>query len=182
MKIIYIHGHCIPELTKSIISIGAFDGVHKGHQTVIRNAVEKAKNLQITNVVYTFDPPPRSYFQGAQVLTPIDEKLNRFQKLGVEHVIVIRFDEVYVTRSASHFIQELQRLCPVEICVGEDFRFGKNREGDIELLMKYFAVSIVEEVCCEEGERISSTRIRNHLFQGELQRSQSLLGWPLKTI
>ncbi|MDR4442360.1 FAD synthetase, partial [Bacillus cereus] len=54
--------------------------------------------------------------------------------------------------------------------------------GDIELLMKYFDVSIVEEVCCEEGERISSTRIRNHLFQGELQRSQSLLGWPLKTI
>lgn len=182
MRIIYIHDYSVPELEKSIVSIGVFDGVHKGHQTVIRNAVEKGKELQIPNVVYTFDPPPRSYFQGAQVLTPINEKLNRFQELGVEHVIVIRFDELYVTRRASYFIQELQRLCPIEIYVGEDFRFGKNREGDIELLMKYFDVSIVEEVCCEEGERISSTRIRNHLFQGELQRSQSLLGWPLKTI
>ncbi|MDZ5607697.1 FAD synthetase family protein [Bacillus pseudomycoides] len=182
MKIIYIHDHCVPKLIKSIVSIGAFDGVHKGHQTVIRNAVEKSKELQITNVVYTFDPPPRAYFQGAQVLTTIDEKLNRFQELGVEHVIVIRFDEAYVMRTASHFVQELQKLCPVGIYVGEDFRFGKDREGDIGLLMKYFDVSIVEEICCEEGERISSTRIRNHLFQGELQRSQSLLGWSLKTI
>ena len=64
MSIIYIHEQCIPELTKSIVSIGAFDGVHKGHQAVIKNAVEKAKVLRITNVVYTFDPPPRSYFQG----------------------------------------------------------------------------------------------------------------------
>lgn len=182
MKIIYIHDHRISELTKSIISIGAFDGVHKGHQTVIRNAVEKSKELQITNVVYTFDPPPRAYFQGAQVLTSIDEKLNRFEELGVEHVIVIRFDESYVKRTASHFIQELQRLCPAKIYVGEDFRFGKNRVGSIELLKKYFDVSIVEEICCEDGERISSTRIRNHLFQGELQRSHSLLGWPMKTI
>ncbi|KFN02585.1 FAD synthetase [Bacillus clarus] len=182
MRIIYIHEHCIPEFTKSIVSIGAFDGVHKGHQSVIRNAVEKAKELKITNVVYTFDPPPRSYFQGAKVLTPIDEKLKRFQNLGVEHVIVIRFDEIYVTKRASHFIQELQSLCPVEICVGQDFRFGKNREGDIELLRKYFNISIVEAICCEEGERISSTRIRKHVFQGELQKSESLLGWPIKTI
>ncbi|EEL50931.1 MULTISPECIES: FAD synthetase family protein [Bacillus cereus group] len=182
MKIIYIHDNYVPKLIKSIVSIGAFDGVHKGHQTVIRNAVEKSQELKITNVVYTFDPPPRTYFQGDEVLTSIDEKLNRFQDLGVERVVVNRFDESYVTRTASHFIQELQRLCPAGIYVGEDFRFGKNREGDIELLMKYFAVSIVEEICCEGGERISSTRIRNHLFQGELQRSHSLLGWPIKTI
>ncbi|WP_459501146.1 FAD synthetase [Bacillus sp. C1] len=182
MKIIYIHDHCVPKLIKSIVSIGAFDGVHKGHQTVIRNAVKKSKEMEITNVVYTFDPPPRAYFQGAQVITSIDEKLNRFQDLGVEHVIVIRFDELYVKRTASHFIQELQRLCPAKIYVGEDFRFGKDREGGIELLKRYFDVSIVEEVCCEDGERISSTRIRNYVFQGELQRSHSLLGWPMKTI
>jgi riboflavin kinase/FMN adenylyltransferase len=182
VRIIYIHEQRIPELTKSIVSIGAFDGVHKGHQAVIKKAVEKAKKLKITNVVYTFDPPPRSYFQGAQVLTSIDEKVKRLQNLGVEHIVVIRFDESYVTKRASHFVKELQRLCPVEIYIGQDFRFGKNREGDIELLREHFNISIVEDVCCEEGKRISSTRIRNHVCQGELQKSSSLLGWSFKTI
>ncbi|PGY99054.1 FAD synthetase [Bacillus cereus] len=182
MRIIYIHEQCIPELTKSIVSIGAFDGVHKGHQAVIKNAVEKAKELKITNVVYTFDPPPRSYFQGAQILTPIEEKVERLQNLGVEHVVVIRFDESYITKSASCFVQDLKRRNPVDIYIGQDFRFGKNREGNIELLREHFNISIVKDVCCEEGERISSTRIRNYVCHGELQKSSSLLGWSFKTI
>jgi len=182
MSIIYIHEQCIPELTKSIVSIGAFDGVHKGHQAVIKNAVEKAKVLRITNVVYTFDPPPRSYFQGAKVLTPIDEKVKRIQSLGVEHVIVIRFDESYITKSASCFIHDIKRLSPVEIFVGQDFKFGKNREGNIDLLREHFNISIVKDICCDEGERISSTRIRDYVYQGDLQKSNSLLGWSFKTI
>ncbi|MES5846924.1 MULTISPECIES: FAD synthetase family protein [unclassified Bacillus cereus group] len=182
MSIIYIHEQCIPELTESIVSIGVFDGVHKGHQAVIKNAVEKAKALKITNVVYTFDPPPRSYFQGAQVLTTIDEKVKRIQNLGVEHVIVIRFDESYITKSASCFIQDIKRLSPVEIFIGQDFRFGKNREGNIELLREQFNLSIVKDVCCDEGERISSTRIRDYVYHGDLQKSSSLLGWSFKTI
>ncbi|WP_242224824.1 adenylyltransferase/cytidyltransferase family protein [Bacillus cereus group sp. BfR-BA-01380] len=175
---IYIHDEGVLILQKSVVAIGAFDGVHKGHQEVIRKAVEKSRELHVENVVYTFDPPPRSYFQGARVLTPISEKLNRFNELGADHIVVVRFDQSYVTRKAICFIQELQRLHPVEIFVGEDFRFGKNREGDINLLADYFTVSIVETVCCEEGERISSTRIRNQLCQGELQHAQLLLGWP----
>ncbi|NWK70155.1 FAD synthetase family protein [Bacillus paramycoides] len=182
MRLIYIHDNCIPVLKRSIVSIGAFDGVHKGHQVVIKNAIHRAKELKITNVVYTFDPPPRSYFQGTRILTPIDEKVKRLQNLGVEHIVAIRFDESYVTKRASYFVKELQRLCPVEIYIGQDFRFGKNREGDIELLREHFNISIVEDVCCEEGERISSTRIRNHVCQGELQKSSSLLGWSFKTI
>ena len=182
ISIIYIHEQCIPELTKSIVSIGAFDGVHKGHQAVIKNAVETAKALKITNVVYTFDPPPRSYFQGAQVLTPIDEKVKRILNLGVEHVIVIRFDESYLTKSASCFIQDIKRLSPVEIFIGQDFKFGKDREGNIELLREHFNISIVKDVCCDEGERISSTRIRDYVYHGDLQKSSSLLGWSFKTI
>lgn len=182
MYFIYIHDNCVPELRRSIVTIGAFDGVHKGHQAIIRSVVEKSKEWGIPNVVYTFDPPPRSYFQGARKLTSISEKLKRFEELGVEHVVVMHFNERYVMRRAICFIEELQRLHPAEICVGEDFRFGKNREGDIQLLTRHFTVSIMEEICCEAGERISSTRIRNHLFQGELQRSHSLLGWPLETL
>ncbi|MDM5154615.1 adenylyltransferase/cytidyltransferase family protein [Bacillus sp. DX1.1] len=182
MWIIYIHEEGVLELQQSVVAIGAFDGVHKGHQAVIRSAVEKAKELEVVSVVYTFDPPPRSYFQGARVLTTLPERLHRFNELGVQHVVVVHFDESYVTRQAHCFIQELQRLHPIEICVGEDFRFGKNREGDLNLLADYFTVSIVEAVCCEEGERISSTRIRDQLFKGELKRSHSLLGWPIETM
>nr|WP_240523235.1 adenylyltransferase/cytidyltransferase family protein [Bacillus cereus] len=89
MRIIYIHEQCIPELTKSIVTIGAFDGVHKGHQTVIKNAVEKAKELKITNVVYTFDPPPRFYFQGAQILTAIEEKVSEYLQQELEIMYVM---------------------------------------------------------------------------------------------
>lgn len=181
MSIIYIHEQCIPELTESIVSIGAFDGVHKGHQAVIKNAVEKAKALKITNVVYTFDATTL-IFSRAQVLTTIDEKVKRIQNLGVEHVIVIRFDESYITKSASCFIQDIKRLSPVEIFIGQDFRFGKNREGNIELLREQFNLSIVKDVCCDEGERISSTRIRDYVYHGDLQKSSSLLGWSFKTI
>ncbi|CAM4181006.1 FAD synthetase [Bacillus manliponensis] len=180
MFFIYIHDNCVPQLQNSIVSIGAFDGVHKGHQAVIQRAVEKSRKLGVPNVVYTFDPPPRSYFQGARELTAISEKLKRFKGLGVEYVIVMHFNDSYVTRRAVCFIQELQRLQPNEIYVGEDFRFGNNREGNVQLLKKHFPVSIIEDVCCEGGERISSTRIREYMFQGELQRSHSLLGWPLE--
>ncbi|MBJ6950400.1 hypothetical protein JG666_24355, partial [Vibrio cholerae] len=64
----------------------------------------------------------------------------------------------------------------------QDFRFGKNREGNIELLREQFNLSIVKDVCCDEGERISSTRIRDYVYHGDLQKSSSLLGWSFKTI
>ncbi|PAE26581.1 FAD synthetase family protein [Bacillus sp. 7894-2] len=162
----------------SVIAVGAFDGVHRGHQEVIKQAVKRGKFLNAPSLVYTFDPPPRVYFQGAYMLSSIQEKLPKLEVLGVDKVVIARFDHVYAQASAEEFIETLSKLNPLEIIVGEDFRFGRNRDGDIHLLQKYFTVRVIEPVCCSSGNRISSTRIRQLLSRGEVQSSHSLLGWP----
>ncbi|USK36580.1 FAD synthetase family protein (plasmid) [Bacillus sp. F19] len=165
------------ELRGSVIAIGAFDGVHKGHQSVIREAVEKGEALRIPSVVYTFDPPPRHFFQGAVVLTPIEEKLKRIEKLGINYAVVASFDEWYSTRLPLEFIYELNKLKPMEIYVGSNFRFGKNREGDVTLLENHFPVNVTSPVYCNSGKLISSTRIRKLISDGDYKESCSLLGW-----
>ena len=165
-------------LQGSIIAIGAFDGVHQGHQEIIKQVVKRSKAHNVPSLVYTFDPPPRVYFQGAKMLTPIDEKLAKLEKLGIDHVMVASFNELYAKRTASHFITLLAKLNPIEILVGDDFRFGKNRAGDVNLLERYFKVALAQPVCCPMGTRISSSRIRQLIASGNLNLSNTLLGWP----
>ncbi|MDR7242775.1 MULTISPECIES: FAD synthetase family protein [Priestia] len=167
-------------LPASVIAIGAFDGVHQGHQAVIKRAVTRSKALKVPSVVYTFDPPPRFHFQKDQVLTPIDQKVHLIAGLGVDYAVIIHFDELYAKRPSIDFISNLKKLNPSEIIVGNDFRFGRNREGDIKLLAKHFLVDIIPPVCCAEGTRISSTRIRQLLQQGAIEQSNDLLGWSLE--
>jgi riboflavin kinase / FMN adenylyltransferase len=163
-------------LAGSVIAIGAFDGVHKGHQAVIKQAVEKSRLSKVPSVVYTFDPPPRHFFKGVQILTSIQEKVSRIAKLGVDYVIVASFNEWYATRPSEDFICELSKLNPVEISVGSDFHFGKNRLGNVNLLEKYFPINVTSPVYCNGGELISSTRIRELMTAGDIQQSYSLLG------
>jgi riboflavin kinase/FMN adenylyltransferase len=164
------------KLEGSVIAIGAFDGVHKGHQAVITQAVEKSRFNQVPSIVYTFDPPPRNYFKGVQILTTIQEKVSRIAKLGVDYIIVASFDEWYATRPPEDFISELSKLNPLEITVGADFHFGKNRDGDVHLLEKYFHINITPPVYCKGGELISSTRIRQLISDGDFRQSYTLLG------
>lgn len=171
------HVYSSLELPRSVVAIGAFDGVHRGHQTVIRQSVQRSRKLRVPSVVYTFDPPPRVFFQGARMLTPVEEKLDKIGKLGARHAVVARFDEVYAERSAYEFIECLAKLNPVEIIVGGDFRFGKDRLGDLKLLEKYFNVRVTKPVFCPQGSVISSSRIRQLISDGELNLSKALLGW-----
>jgi riboflavin kinase / FMN adenylyltransferase len=172
------HMYSSLELPHSIVAIGAFDGVHRGHQTVIRQAVQRGRKLKVPSVVFTFDPPPRVFFQGARMLTTVDEKLAKIEKLGAKHAVVAKFDEVYAARSAYEFIDCLAKLNPAEIMVGGDFRFGKDRLGDVSLLEKYFKVRVTKPVCCPQGSVISSSRIRQLISEGEIPLSNTLLGWP----
>ena len=166
-----------PMFLGSVVSIGAFDGVHRGHQTVISHAVNRARELGVSSLVYTFDPPPRHYFQNAKVLTSIEEKLMYLEALGVDHVVIASFDECYINRTSKWFIDTLRRFNPLEIHVGMDFRFGKNRAGDIDLLAKHFKVKPTKPICCSNGDVISSTRIRNLLSNGRFQEALTLLDW-----
>lgn len=100
------------------------------------------------SVVYTFDPPPRCYFQAPQVLTSVPKKLILFEQLGLDHVVIVRFDKVYASRPPLVFIKYFMNLNPLEIIVGEDFRFGKERKRDLKLLSQYFNVRITQPVLC----------------------------------
>ena len=156
--------------------IGAFDGVHVGHQKVIGGAVRASRSLVLPAVVYTFDPPPKALFSGAKVLTDIDEKLRRLSLLAPDYATVASFDRDYATRPAEDFILELMLLNPIALWVGADFRFGAGRQGDIELLSRRFTVRLVDAVRCRRGEVISSTRIRNLIANGD-EGAQALPGW-----
>ena len=169
-------------LPKSIIAIGAFDGIHRGHQAVIRETVKQSKAENIPSVVYTFDPPPRAFFQHAYILTSVEEKIRKLQALGVDHVIIAPFNRTYVNRSSHSFIKELKGVNPIHIRVGEDFRFGNNREGDVTLLKRYFNVQPIPTVCCMRGKRISSTRIRQLILKGDYKQTEPLLGWSYEKV
>lgn len=171
-----LHGEGGLQLDASVVAIGAFDGVHRGHQSVIRQAVATARALGVPAVVYTFDPPPKAVFAGARVLTPIEEKLRRMAGLGVHHAVVAGFDRAYASRPAASFLDELSALHPAEVRVGADFRFGAGRAGDVTMLRRNFHVSVAESVRCEGGEIISSTRIRNLIARGDTDLASQLQG------
>ena len=165
------------QLSESVVAIGAFDGVHRGHQAVIQEMIHKSQLKKVPSVVYTFDPPPRAYFQGAQVLTKREKKIQLMERLGVDYLVIADFNEGYLERVANDFIEELSELTPKQIVVGDDFRFGHNRSGDLTLLKKHFPVEPLRLICNQDGEKISSTRIRQLLIEGKRRQAVSLLGW-----
>jgi len=174
---VQVHAPRTLQLSASILTIGALDGIHLGHQELIRRASESAQKLGVPLVVYTFDPPPKVYFQHAIMLTSLSEKLERLKLLGADHVIVAPFDADYVTRGVRIFLDELKELHPVEVWEGSDFRFGSNRDGDISTLREHFTVHVVDPILCRYGKVISSSRIRALLLQDKREEAAELLGW-----
>lgn len=167
-------------LLGSIVTIGAFDGVHRGHQALIRKVADRSRSAEVPSVVFTFDPPPRTYFQGAVVLTPLPEKLRRLEGLGVDHVVVAQFDAACVDRPPSSFIDELAALVPREVWVGMNFRFGRGRSGDVRTLEEKFTTQVLEPLRCREGKVVSSSRVRDLLSRDALTQARELLGWEVE--
>lgn len=164
-------------LWDSVVTIGAFDGVHRGHQALIRQSVDRAARLGVPSVAYTFDPPPKAVFGDAPVLTPRPEKTRRLAALGLDHAVVARFDAAYAARSAEDFLEELADLNPFEVWVGRDFRFGRGQAGDVRMLAERFPIRTPEPVQCLKGRVISSSRVRELLNRGARDEARSLLGW-----
>jgi riboflavin kinase / FMN adenylyltransferase len=164
-------------LEASVITIGAFDSVHRGHQEVIRRAVGTARRLEVPSVVYTFDPLPKIFFGQAEALTSLSERLRRIAALGPDYVVVATFDRAYACRPASDFIEEISHLHPMEIVIGEDFRFGSCKTGNDRLLRQHFPTTAVPPVRCENGLVISSSRIRTLRSLGILWTATRLENW-----
>ncbi|UGA46073.1 FAD synthetase [Bradyrhizobium quebecense] len=164
-------------LDACVVTIGAFDGVHRGHQELLRQTIAAAQRRGVPAVVYTFDPPPKVYFGQAEALISLREKLERIATFAPDHVVVADFNEIYVRRSAADFLAELQRLQPREVIVGEDFRFGSCKGGTAQLLRQHFDTRILPPVRCGNGEIVSSSRIRSLRRSGLAAAASALENW-----
>lgn len=168
------------------LALGVFDGVHVGHQAVIARAVDAAKKHGGIAGVVTFDPHPIRVIAPAKapsaLLATLDHKAHIIAELGVELLVPITFDEDFAAMEAAQFLDALL-VAPVKtIAVGEDWRFGKGRHGDVEFLQSRsaesgFRLEAVAPVMID-GERVSSTRIRQAIRDGNLAAAATLLGRP----
>jgi riboflavin kinase/FMN adenylyltransferase len=164
------------------LAIGNFDGVHLGHQAIFARLLECARMPGLLPAIMTFEPHPREFFTPKTAparLTSLREKLEMFEAAGVEHVYLCRFDQAFASIGAQAFMDDiLRRLDARLILVGNDFRFGADRSGDVTLLSASgFEVGCVADVTVN-GERVSSTAIRKALADGDLARAAALLGRP----
>lgn len=172
-----------------VATIGNFDGVHLGHQQVFRQLREKARVLAMPSVAIIFEPQPMEWFAPERApsrLTRLREKLQAIGETGVSRTLVIRFNQGFARMSAADFIRDLlvEGLDVRYLLVGDDFRFGKDRQGDFTLLQQAgqeqgFEVHGLDSFLID-GERVSSTRIRAALEQGDLATSERLLGRPYR--
>lgn len=171
------------------LTIGNFDGVHLGHQAVLRHLREKANSLNLPVFVMLFEPQPREYFQGEQAparLMRLRDKLYYLNEAGVDVVICIKFDRTFAALTAEAFIREwlVRKLNVGFLSIGDDFRFGADREGDFALLRQagsQFGFTVEDNGTFHLRERrISSTAIRTALAQDNLILAESLLGRPYR--
>ena len=167
------------------LTIGNFDGVHRGHQAMLSRLIEAADDLALPAAVLTFDPPPREFFARDTApprLSSLRGKLERFAAHGVERVYVARFDGRLASLPPEPFIEDVlvRRLGARWLLVGEDFRFGKGRAGDLSTLRRVARTVSIEAMrtVAVEGERASSTAVRNALAAGNLAHAHALLGRP----
>ncbi len=170
-----------------VATIGNFDGVHLGHQTIIEQVKEQARARSLPSVAMIFEPQPREFFQGAEApprVMGFRQKVEALAELGVEIILCIRFDDSFRQYSGMGFIEDLliKGLRVQHLVVGDDFRFGCDRSGDFELLRRVgrrvgFGVENTRTVEVS-GERVSSTRIRQALAGNQLSLAEALLGKP----
>ncbi|MCW9057271.1 MAG: bifunctional riboflavin kinase/FAD synthetase [Gammaproteobacteria bacterium] len=170
-------------------TIGNFDGVHLGHQAVLGQLSERAAELGLPMVVVIFEPQPQEFFSPATApprLTRLREKLEALRRYAVERVLVLRFDARLAALSADAFIQRVlvDGLDVRYLVVGDDFRFGQGRAGDFRLLQETGAREGFQVVNMHtfavSGGRVSSTRVRSALAQGDLETAEALLGRPYR--
>jgi riboflavin kinase/FMN adenylyltransferase len=168
-----------------VATIGNFDGVHLGHQSVFRHLMEKGEAFDLPTTVVTFEPQPREFFQADTAparLTRLREKLQAIHDVGIDRVVVLEFNKRLAAMHAEVFVQELlvEGLGARFLSVGDDFRFGRGREGDYSLLQQMgqehgFEVENMNTYKLD-ADRVSSTRIRELLTEGDFVTANEYLG------
>ena len=174
------------DIKGATIAIGAFDGLHLGHKALIETARELSQSGDLGLVL--FEPPPKLFFaknrHGARIATSrVTERLAG--KAGIDLIFTINFDEALANLAADDFVKThiIEAICPKNIIVGHDFRYGKDRNGDAHSLRNQcekanINVLIMEPITDKAGERISSSRIKAAIAEGDIRLANSLLGHP----
>ncbi len=171
----------------TVLTLGVFDGLHLGHQLIMRTVVKRARQTGAIPTVITFDPHPRAVLHpesSPPLLQTLDQKVEGFGVLGIEQTIVIRFDEEFSQTRAEDFLSDVvrDRLHAKEVYLGCGFAFGHNREGNIELLRRvsrrlgFFADEVPEVQF--RNQRVSSSKIRALLAEGKVNLARRLLARP----
>jgi riboflavin kinase / FMN adenylyltransferase len=176
-----------PPLAGSAVTLGAFDGVHRGHQALLAHAVDAAKRLHLPAIAYTFDPHPAKVLApkvAPRTLTSVEERVRLMLGYGADRVVVEPFDAAFSNITADDWVERylVDRLRPVHVVVGFNFTYGKGRGGDPEHLREAgakhgFAVEVIDAVVVE-GIVVSSTRVREFLLEGNVEGATLMLGRP----
>ena len=171
-----------------ILTIGNFDGLHRGHKKVIRKVIARARELGGTPALMTFEPHPRSYLHpenSPPLILTREEKIEIISRWGVELFIEVPFTKEFAGKSADEFLALLYgNFSPREVYIGEDFRFGAGRKGNISALKKFaesrgcFAEAVPKLLV--EGEEVSATKVRSVLLEGDMEHAHKLLGRPFE--
>ncbi len=186
-----------PEHRNCVVTIGSFDGVHLGHQAIVRQVTARAEALQLPAVVMVFEPLPAEYFSGtAAGVDPVNEKcvparLMRFREktqalfdAGIDRVLCLYFNESLRCLTASEFVNKVivEGLGPRCVIVGDDFHFGRDRGGEFALLQQagqHHGFEVVDtDTYTVDGQRVSSTRVRAALSSADFALAERLLGRP----
>lgn len=178
----------LPAFNKAVITVGTFDGVHRGHKILIQQIKKEAEKCQGESVLITFEPHPRSVLRpedsSLRLLTTTEEKTALIEKEGVKHIVIAPFTKDFSSLSALEYIDQflVKRFHPCKIVIGYNHQFGHHRDGNIELLSKYathygYEVLELHKQLVNDIE-VSSTRIRIALQEGDMNTANELLGRP----
>jgi riboflavin kinase/FMN adenylyltransferase len=188
MKLFNHLDQIIEPFKNAVITIGNFDGVHIGHQALFHEAIEKAEAIGGTSVAMTFDPHPLRVMKPNNhppLITLYEQKSELMERTGIEVLICVPFTREFAAQTAEQFVRDLlvQKIGMKAIVVGQDYSFGKNRQGDLELLKSFgpeygFEVIVAGWIKSARAlaERISSTRIRQLVADGRMEHAEKMLG------
>lgn len=177
----------LPEFHNAVVTIGTFDGVHRGHRQIIDRLKTEAAAINGETVIITFHPHPRkvvsSAIPGIRLINTLNEKIELLQNTGIDHLVVVPFTSVFANQSAEDYVKDflVSKFHPHTVIIGYDHRFGKERKGDYLLLenmaaeCNYVLKEIPKQMLDEIS--ISSTKIREALGEGKIEIADKLLGY-----
>lgn len=178
----------LPNFNNTVLTIGTYDGVHFGHQQIIKRLNDIAKDINGESVLLTFDPHPRLILhpddETLKLISTIDEKEELLASFGLNHMVIAEFSKDFASIDAEEYVEKIliNNFHPKKIVIGYDHRFGKDRKGDINLLRKLTDKYNyeVEEISAQTLDelKVSSTKVRNYLLEGKIKDANLLLAHP----